>query len=158
MQIKNRLFKFALIPFAVIIIIIWLKPAPSSSPSPDFILRINRSELKLELAFTEETRRKGLMHRPALPPDTGLLFIYPDEQGLSFWMKNTEIPLDIAFIKADGTITQISPLKPFDTTSVVSRDKTKYALEVNRGWFTQHRVKTGDRVAFPAYVKNIIAE
>ena len=91
----------------------------------------------------------GLMNRDALGSDDGMLFIFPQEQILSFWMKNTLIPLSIAFIKIDGRIVQINSMKPYSLDSHFSHEKVKYALEMNDGWFTKHGVDVGDLVRIP---------
>jgi uncharacterized membrane protein (UPF0127 family) len=91
----------------------------------------------------------GLMHRNKLEDNEGMLFIFPQEEILSFWMKDTRIPLSIAFIKANGRIVQIESMKPYSLDTHVSREKVKYALEVKDGWFMRHNVKEGDTVKIP---------
>ena len=80
-----------------------------------------------------------------------MLFVYPDEQDLSFWMKNTLIPLSIAYIDAQGRIVDIQDMKPLDDDppNYVSAEPAKYALEVNQGFFDEHGVKVGDRAELP---------
>lgn len=106
-------------------------------------------ELKVELATTTEEQILGLMYRDKLEDNMGMLFVFPKEQTLSFWMKDTHIPLSIAFIKADGRIVQIESMKPHSLDSHVSKEKAKYALEMNDGWFKAHNVKDGDIVKMP---------
>lgn len=89
---------------------------------------------KVELATTEETRRKGLMFRETLGADDGMLFDFGSEGYRSFWMKNTPLPLDIIFIKADGTISTISENTiPYSTTPVLSSEPVRAVLEINGG-------------------------
>jgi uncharacterized membrane protein (UPF0127 family) len=102
--------------------------------------------VKAEVAVTEEDRNKGLMYRKKLDDGDGMLFIFEDDRILSFWMKNTYIPLSIAFIAYDGTITDIKDMYPHDENSVKSSRSVRYALEVPQGWFTRAGVKTGDIV------------
>lgn len=123
-----------------------------------YTVQIKNQEVKLELALTETERRKGLMYRSHLPNNTGMLFIYPDERYLSFWMKNTLIPLSIAFIKADGTITQVESMQPLDTTSLVSGAMVKYALEMPEGWFDRNGISVGDKITWPNLIKNLRPE
>ncbi|MCK4909148.1 MAG: DUF192 domain-containing protein [Planctomycetes bacterium] len=153
---------FILIPLAIVIVIgaylVLIPPKPTPPQQTPVILRINQHELQIEVVFTPQTRAKGLMNRPSLPENNGMLFIYPNEQPLSFWMKNTRIPLAIAFIKADHTIIQIESMKPFDANSTVSKKPVKYALEVNDGWFKKHRIKVGNRVELPGYITYLRAE
>lgn len=110
--------------------------------------------LTVEVAETEEQRAIGLMERPVLPEDHGMLFLYPEPQdsGSGFWMYRTLIPLDIAFLDAEGRITQIRAMEPCQspnprTCRVYTADEPyTSALEVNRGYFAQRGVGVGDRV------------
>lgn len=106
-------------------------------------------ELEVELATTFEEQSLGLMYRDKLEENGGMLFVYPRENFLSFWMKDTRIPLSIAFIKADGRIIQIESMKPYSLDTHVSKGKAKYALEMNEGWFRIHNVREGDTVKMP---------
>jgi len=99
-----------------------------------------------ELAVSEAERAAGLMHRTELPDGKGMLFVFDRDQRLSFWMKNTVIPLSIAFISSDGRITEIRDMRPLDLTPVVSARSVRYALEVPQGWFSRVGVGTGDVV------------
>ena len=99
-----------------------------------------------ELAVTDEERARGLMHRTNLPEGEGMLFVFDRDQRLSFWMKNTVIPLSIAFISSDGRITEIRDMRPLDLTPVVSVRSVRYALEVPQGWFARVGVGPGDVV------------
>ena len=120
-------------------------------PKRNKILPINVAgiELEVELATTFEEQSLGLMYRDKLEENGGMLFVYPRESFLSFWMKDTRIPLSIAFIKADGRIIQIESMKPYSLNTHVSKEKVKYALEMNDGWFRVHNVKEGDTVKIP---------
>ncbi len=109
---------------------------------------IGNDTLFVEVAVTEEERALGLMYREFLPENSGMLFIFEDEDYLSFWMKNTMIPLSIAFIDSDGVIVDIQDMEPYTTTPHISKKPARYALEVNQGWFKKHGVKVGDRVKF----------
>ena len=112
------------------------------------ILRINQWEITVETADTQETQEKGLMGRESLDEDRGMLFVYDLDSRKSFWMKNTKIPLSIAYIAADGTIREIYDMEPLSTRTVDSRYSVRYALEVNQGAFQRHGIKTGDKVEF----------
>lgn len=120
-------------------------------PKRNKILPINVAgiELEVELATTFEEQSLGLMYRDKLEENGGMLFVYPRENFLSFWMKDTRIPLSIAFIKADGRIIQIEPMKPYSLDTHISKGKAKYALEMNEGWFRIHNVREGDTVKMP---------
>ena len=100
----------------------------------------------MEIADNYSKRKKGLMYRDNIDKDFGMLFIWDKEEIQCMWMKNTSIPLSIAFIKEEGVISDIYNLYPFSTLSVCSNDKVKYALEVNRGWFKENEITRGDTV------------
>lgn len=117
-------------------------------------LKINNAKLKAKLARTPKQMARGLMDSQGgdpnkLKPNEGMLFVYSEEEMLSFWMKNTSIPLSIAFIGADKRIQQIEDLEPHNEAAVKSDKPAQYALEVNRGWFNKHNVKVGDKVDIP---------
>jgi uncharacterized membrane protein (UPF0127 family) len=100
--------------------------------------------IRAELARTDTERTRGLMNRPSLPDGEGMLFVFEREQILSFWMKNTRIPLSIAFIRTDGRITEIRDMRALDITAIRSTRSVRYALEVPQGWFTRVGIKSGD--------------
>ena len=106
-------------------------------------------ELEVELAITPEELSTGLMYRDRLDDNQGMLFVFSKERILSFWMKDTRVPLSIAFIKANGRIVQIESMKPYNLDSHVSKEMVKYALEMKDGWFANHKVKEGDIVKIP---------
>ena len=112
-------------------------------------LTINGQVLRIEIVRTEEEQRKGLMFRKTLPEDHGMLFYYESDRRLSFWMKDTAVPLSIAFISADGTIKEIYDMKPFSLNPVSSRQSVRFALEVNKGLFSKLGIGVGDRLEFP---------
>ncbi|GGO68746.1 DUF192 domain-containing protein [Bowmanella pacifica] len=105
-------------------------------------------QLELELAQSFEARARGLMHREALCADCGMLFEYTEPRVVSMWMKNTLIPLDVAFVDKQGRILVIKQMQPHDLTPVDSERLASYAWEMNQGWFAKHGVKAGDRVVF----------
>ncbi len=110
-------------------------------------LQIGKARVSAELANTPEVSARGLMFRESLAPDAGMLFLFDPPRTASFYMKNTRIPLSIAFILDDGTIDEIRDMQPLDETSVASKsDRIRYALEVNQGWFARHGIAPGTRV------------
>lgn len=103
--------------------------------------------LQVELAITDEERAQGLMNRPSLPENQGMLFIFPaGEPRTGFWMKDTLIPLSIAFIAGDGTIVDIQDMEPLSLDVHKPDESYDYGLEVNQGWFARNGVQTGDRL------------
>ncbi|MCF8035278.1 MAG: DUF192 domain-containing protein [Desulfobacteraceae bacterium] len=111
-------------------------------------IRIHQRQYRVEVAATPQARAKGLMFRRSLEKNTGMLFVYPAEDRRCFYMKNTFIPLDIAFINRDLQIVDIRQMQPLDKTPVCSREKVRYALEVNSGFFDRHGIQVGDTVEF----------
>jgi uncharacterized protein len=132
------------------------KEEATSGPSGLRTLVINASggakvEVRVEVADNVFERARGLMYRRALGVNRGMLFVFPEEQRLSFWMKNTLIPLSIAFIDSERSIVDIQDMKPLDDEppGYVSDEPAKYALEVNQGFFEEQGVRVGDRVELP---------
>jgi len=114
---------------------------------PTSVVSINGQNISVELAFTNDTRACGLSNRINLEKDNGMLFLFSNTRKRTFWMKNTHIPLSIAFIDASGTIVTIHQMEADQThTTYHSYQPARYALEVNQGWFTLHGIKTGDKV------------
>jgi len=99
-----------------------------------------------EVAATQQVRTTGLMHRFSLQPGHGMLFVFSTPQALAFWMRNTFIPLSIAFIGRDGKILNIEDMSPQTDTPHPSRGPAQYALEMKKGWFAERGVGAGDRV------------
>jgi hypothetical protein len=108
-------------------------------------------EVRVEVADDPFERTRGLMYRKALGEDRGMLFVFPREQPLTFWMKNTLIPLSIAYIDSRGRLTDILDMKALDDEPphYVSSEPVQYALEVNRGFFEERGVKIGDHAELP---------
>ena len=104
--------------------------------------------ITVELADTPALRQLGLMNRDSLPENHGMLFVYPDEQIRSFWMRNTRIPLDIAFIDRNLTIVNIEHMEPQTDENTYSTSPVQYALEMSLGWFEANGVGVGDRLEF----------
>jgi len=120
-------------------------PRPNSGLR-EVTLSIGDVTLTAEVADTPETRSVGLMYRDRMPKDHGMIFIFEKPDFQRFYMKNTRIPLDIAFIREDGTIDQVKQMKPYSLERTYSQHRAKYALEMNQGWFEANRVGPGDRI------------
>ncbi len=125
-------------------------------PAPATIALTNdegsREELTVELARTPAERRRGLMFREELPENRGMLFVFPNDTQAGFWMKDTLIPLSIAFIAADGAIVDIQRMEPLSLELHSPGALYRYALEVNQGWFQEHGFGPGDGVEIPESV------
>lgn len=110
-------------------------------------LEITGQTLQTEVALSPESQQRGLMFRDSLPEDHAMLFVFEAPRQASFWMRNTRIPLSIAYLDAGGAILEIHDMQPFDETSVrSSSQQVAFALEVNQGWFRRHGVIPGDLV------------
>lgn len=109
---------------------------------------IKNREIWVEVAKKEEERGKGLMGRTILEKEEGMLFIFEDEGYHGFWMKNTLLPLSIAFIDKKGEIVWITDMKPLTLSTHNPPKPVLYALEMNKGWFSINGIKIGDIVRF----------
>ncbi len=123
-------------------------------PAVTLVIRTSAGEaveVRAEVADERAERQTGLMGRTELAPDAGMLFVFGRERDLSFWMRNTLIPLSIAYIAADGRIVDIQDMEPLDDEppSYASAEPAKYALEVNQGFFAERGVEVGDTVEIP---------
>jgi uncharacterized protein len=132
------------------------KEETTSGPSGPSTLVIDASggkevRVRVEVADDLAEQAKGLMDRTALGESRGMLFVYPEERALSVWMKNTQIPLSIAFIDSERRIIDIQAMKPLDDEPphYVSAEPAQYALEVNQGFFEEQDIRVGDRVELP---------
>lgn len=101
---------------------------------------------KILYAMTPETQMRGLMGVYKLPQTTGMLFVFDPPRRVAFHMRNTYIPLDICFADEDGIIFEMQKLYPHDETKMISSQDCKYALEVNRDWFSLNGYKVGDQL------------
>ena len=108
---------------------------------------VDNIRITVEIADTDTQRNKGLMFRDRLDENAGMLFLFPESRQLGFWMKNTVIPLSIAFISRDGVITNIESMTPGDLNSKFSNGDAMCALEMNSGWFRRNNILPGSRVS-----------
>lgn len=100
-----------------------------------------------EVADTPHTRMVGMMYRESTPPNRGMLFVFEDRQVQCFWMRNTPLPLSIAFLDDDGAIVHIADMAPKSDESHCSPRAVRYALEMEKGWFAKKGLKAGSRIA-----------
>ncbi len=114
-------------------------------------IKLGGQTLTVEIADTQEKSAQGLMHRKDLPEGTGMLFVFPDEQTRSFWMKNTYIPLAIGYFNAKKELIDIQEMEPSageiqkEFPTYTSKGPAQYALEVPKGWFKKHKIGVDDR-------------
>lgn len=103
--------------------------------------------IKAEVAANEPDREQGLMYRTQLPANQGMLFIFEQPAGHCFWMKNTFLPLSIAFLADDGTIVNIERMAPQTENNHCPTQAVRFALEMNQGWFSEKGIKPGMRIS-----------
>lgn len=118
----------------------------ASQPGPTRLVYIEGHPLTVEMAVSKAQRREGLMNRETLPEDFGMLFVWESAEQRTFWMKDTPLPLSLAFIDTSGEITEIVDLFPFDETKHNSQEPARYALEVNQGWFDVRGIEPGSKI------------
>jgi len=102
--------------------------------------------IRAEVAADFSTRARGLMHRSSRPANAGMLFIFDEPSIHCMWMKNTLIPLSVAFLDAAGTLINIAEMAPHSEQSHCAAREARYALEMNRGWFAARGIKPGTRL------------
>lgn len=140
----------ALVLMLVLLLVALAGPAQAQGQAqprlPTLPLIVGKHKVTAEVAADPQTRERGLMFRFDLRDEEGMLFVFPEPQRLTFWMKNTPLPLSIAFIDARGVILNIRDMMPYTLDGHPSEGDALYALEVNRGWFAARGIRAGDRV------------
>jgi uncharacterized membrane protein (UPF0127 family) len=113
---------------------------------PQISLAAGMHVVQAEVASTSESRMQGLMYRTSMGPNQGMLFVFPYDEVLCMWMKNTLMPLAVAFIDAKGQIVSIHEMKPKTETSHCAAAPARFALEMNAGWFRTKGIQAGMRI------------
>lgn len=109
-------------------------------------LKVGSHALKVEVATTDEQRQRGLMFRKTMPRDVGMLFTFDEPGYHAMWMKNTLIPLSVAFLDSEGRILNIMDMQPETLDAHAAAGPARYAIETNVGWFAERRIKAGEKV------------
>lgn len=121
----------------------------SRAAAPTIPLRVGGQVVEVELALSPSEHAQGLMYRQEMDSDHGMLFVFKEDEYRSFWMKNTFLPLSIAFIDKDKKILNMADMAPLrEEPTYKSVAPARYVLEMNQGWFVAHGVKAGDGVEF----------
>jgi uncharacterized protein len=128
-----------------------LSHAQTPQALPTTTLRAGMHNIVAQVAQNEEQRQTGLMHRKTMPMHEGMLFVFEAPAVQCFWMKNTLLPLDIAFVADDGTIVNIDSMAPQTLESHCSKQPVRYVLEMNEGWFKKRNIKAGFKLAGTAF-------
>ena len=142
---RHTLFCIAFIAFTVFSA---CSNAQAKNNPPLYTLTIAGHGANVELARTPKERSEGLMFRTSLEENSGMLFVFSEEDVYSFWMRNTYIPLAIAFIDKTGVIVNIEEMQAHNESPVFSKGKILYALEMNTGWFSARGIAPGAQVLF----------
>jgi uncharacterized membrane protein (UPF0127 family) len=142
----------ALWPLACLSLLLWLAlPSPGQAQQPQNLpaveLRAGMHRIEAMAALTHAQRALGLMHRRELADHQGMLFVFEQAQLQCFWMKNTYLPLTIAFLADDGTIVNLADMQPHSLEPHCSAQPVRHALEMNRGWFARRGIGAGFRLS-----------
>lgn len=128
-------------------------PPDSGLPIATVSVRADESatpvHVEAEIASTTAQRQQGLMHREEMSENRGMLFLFAQDVSGGFWMKNTILPLTIAYISADGVVLELRTGEPFNETVLRPAQPYRYVLEVNQGWFERHGLGVGSLVEIP---------
>ena len=117
-------------------------------------IKINDLLTNIEVASKPNDRRKGLMYRKSLSEDHGMFFVWEYRKRQCMWMRNTYIPLNVAYIDTKGKILEIYEMLPLSEDSICSKKRVKYALEVNLDWFKRNNVYVGDQIDITEILDN----
>ncbi len=120
--------------------------AAAADRLPVLRLSVGEHSVVAEVASTRAQQETGLMYRRSLAPDHGMLFVFRQDQDVCMWMKNTYVPLSVAFIASDGTIRRVADMRPLTLDAHCARQPVRYALEMPLGWFAAHRVPRASTV------------
>jgi uncharacterized membrane protein (UPF0127 family) len=141
MQVSTRII------LTVMLLAVSILSRPVASESAAVItLTVNGHTLEAEVADTQATRTLGLAHRSTLPADRGMLFVFAEPAQYAMWMRDTHIPLSVAFLDGEGVVINIEDMQPDTLARHFALRPATFALEVNLGWFSAHGVRPGMRV------------
>lgn len=121
--------------------------AQASAQMPRLELTAGFYRIDAEVAADQPNRMQGLMHRKSMPPNQGMLFVFPFADRHCMWMRNTLIPLSVAFLDEDGRIINIEDMKPQSEKNHCAHSAARFALEMNQGWFSGKGLKPGLRIS-----------
>jgi len=144
---RSRTVRNPSLKWLILASFLWV-PLVYSQSLPKIPVYLKEKEIWVEVVRTPEERAQGLMGRKHLGEDEGMLFIFEKEDYHSFWMKNTLIPLSIAFVDREGKILRIADMEPLTLESHPPPRPILYALEMKKGWFSTNGVQVGDMLKF----------
>ncbi len=119
---------------------------PATAPLPRIELQVGDQSIIAEVAADDATRARGLMFRESLAANHGMLFVFPEPTQLCFWMKNTPLPLTVAFIDTQGAIVSLADMEPYSLEPHCAIAPAQYALEMEQGWFARRSHGPGTKI------------
>ena len=133
-----RMFRAPLIPLLAVVLL-----AASTAQAAEIELTAGMYRITAEVANTDASRERGLMHRREMADGHGMVFVFPSDESYCMWMQNTLIPLAVAFLDDKGAITNIEEMQPQTRTPHCAKRPARYALEMNGGWFQRRGIAPG---------------
>jgi hypothetical protein len=130
----------------IFLLLMALPAATARAQLPTMELGAGMHLIRAEVADSMSARMTGLMHRKSMPQNAGMVFVFEEKSTHCMWMKNTLIPLSVAFIDESGTIVNIADMQPHSEQSHCAARPVRYALEMNRGWFAQRGIGPGTKL------------
>ena len=138
MRIRNAL--------TAVLLFIGLSSALAQTSLPVIELTAGFHRIEAEVAATQETRQVGLMHRKSMPQHQGMLFVFPQQNTHCMWMRNTLLPLSVAFLDDNGVVINVEDMQPQTEDSHCARRPARFALEMNLGWFRKRGIGPGAKL------------
>jgi hypothetical protein len=131
---------------ALCLIVSLISAAHAQTPMPRMELTAGFYRIEAEVAANQKNRMQGLMHRRSMPPNEGMIFVFPQDERHCMWMRNTFLPLSVAFLDSEGRILNIEDMEPQTEDSHCAAAPARFALEMNKGWFAGKGIKPGQRI------------
>ncbi len=131
------------------------KPVELKTVEDRFPIKVGGQVVEMQLAILPAESQRGLMFRQTMGTEEGMIFLFDRPQQMSFWMRNTELPLDIGYFDADGKLKEVYPMYPHDERPVESLGIRRFALEMNQGWYRKNGLKPGDTIDLAALAEAV---
>lgn len=131
---------------ALCLIVSLIATAHAQTPMPRMELTAGFYRIEAEVAANQKNRMQGLMHRRSMPPNEGMIFVFTQEDRHCMWMRNTFLPLSVAFLDSEGRILNIEDMEPQTEDNHCASAPARFALEMNKGWFAGKGIKPGQRI------------
>lgn len=132
--------------FSICLIISLISTARAQTPMPRMELTAGFYRIDAEVAANQKNRMQGLMHRRSMQPNEGMIFVFTQEDRHCMWMRNTFLPLSVAFLDSEGRILNIEDMEPQTEDNHCASAPARFALEMNKGWFAGKGIKPGQRI------------